>query len=76
MIFEYEIDESEISPVVGEKAVLKLLEEVDRYIPEPIRDLDKPFHFPIEHIYSITGELNHCAQVVKSEHTTKPRDYL
>lgn len=34
---------------------MKLLEEVDRYIPEPVRDLDKPFYFPIEHIYTIQG---------------------
>lgn len=42
---------------LGEEAILKLLEEIDRYIPEPVRDLDKPFLFPIEHIYSITGNI-------------------
>lgn len=47
-------------PKIGEEAVLKLLEEIDRYIPEPVRDLDKPFLFPIEHIYSITGRGTVC----------------
>lgn len=41
----------------GSESVIKLLEEVDRYIPEPVRDLDKPFMFPVEHVYSITGRV-------------------
>src|SRR2546430_520765 len=36
-------------------AVLELAEALDTYIPEPQRDLDKPFLMPIEDIFSITG---------------------
>jgi len=43
------------SPEIGEEAVLKLLEEVDKHIPTPIRDLDKPFLMPVESVYSIPG---------------------
>ncbi len=35
--------------------VLKLMAEVDRFVPEPARDLDKPFLMPIEDVFSITG---------------------
>lgn len=42
-------------PEVGVKAVLQLLDEVDKYIPTPARDLDKPFLLPIENVYSIPG---------------------
>ena len=38
----------------GEK-ILKLMEEVDEYIPQPERDTDKPFLMPVEDIFSITG---------------------
>ncbi|MEK7493823.1 MAG: elongation factor Tu [Patescibacteria group bacterium] len=37
------------------KKVLQLVETMDEYIPEPIRDLDKPFLMPIEDIFSIEG---------------------
>ena len=43
------------SPEIGEQAVLKLMEEVDRYIPQPMRDKDKPFLMPIEDVFSISG---------------------
>ena len=39
----------------GEQAVLKLMEEVDSYIPTPDREIDKPFLMPIEDVFSITG---------------------
>ena len=39
----------------GEQSVLKLMEEVDRYIPQPVRDKDKPFLMPIEDVFSISG---------------------
>ena len=39
----------------GEQAVLKLMAEVDRYIPQPTRDKDKPFLMPIEDVFSISG---------------------
>ena len=37
------------------KAVEKLLDTVDEYIPEPVRDLDKSFLMPIEDVFSIEG---------------------
>jgi elongation factor Tu len=39
----------------AEAQILKLMEEVDSYVPEPTRDLDKPFLMPIEDVFSITG---------------------
>src|SRR5262249_16381973 len=39
----------------AEKGILKLMEEVDRYIPLPQRPLDKPFLMPVEDIFSISG---------------------
>jgi elongation factor Tu len=38
---------------LGKKAILKLMEAVDTYIPEPKRNLDKPFLMPIEDVFSI-----------------------
>jgi elongation factor Tu len=35
--------------------VLALMTAVDEYVPEPARDLDKPFLMPIEDVFSITG---------------------
>jgi elongation factor Tu len=43
------------TPEQGEQAVLKLMAEVDRYIPQPTRDKDKPFLMPIEDVFSISG---------------------
>jgi len=37
------------------KKVLELIDKLDEYIPEPVRDLDKPFLMPIEDIFSIEG---------------------
>jgi elongation factor Tu len=39
----------------AQKDVLKLMEEVDAYVPQPERALDKPFLMPIEDIFSISG---------------------
>jgi elongation factor Tu len=39
----------------GEQQVVELMAEVDRYIPLPERDTDKPFLMPIEDIFSISG---------------------
>lgn len=39
----------------GEPAVIELLETLDTYIPEPERDIDKPFLMPIEDVFSISG---------------------
>jgi elongation factor Tu len=38
-----------------EKQVDELMEAVDKYIPQPVRELDKPFLMPIEDIFSIQG---------------------
>ena len=35
--------------------ILELMEAVDSYIPEPTRDVDKPFLMPIEDVFTITG---------------------
>ncbi len=35
--------------------ILELAEALDTYIPEPERDLDKPFLMPVEDVFSITG---------------------
>ena len=35
--------------------IMELAETLDTYIPEPIRDLDKPFLMPVEDVFSITG---------------------
>jgi elongation factor Tu len=43
------------NPELGEQAVLALMAEVDRYIPQPARDKDKPFLMPIEDVFSISG---------------------
>src|SRR5205809_5436068 len=43
------------NPEIGEQSVLKLMAEVDRYIPQPTRDKDKPFLMPIEDVFSISG---------------------
>lgn len=37
------------------KAVEDLMEAVDEYIPDPVRDRDKPFLMPIEDVFTITG---------------------
>ena len=37
------------------KKIEELMEAVDTYIPEPVRDLDKPFLMPIEDVFTITG---------------------
>jgi elongation factor Tu len=37
------------------QGVLALMEAVDDYVPEPVRELDKPFLMPIEDVFTITG---------------------
>lgn len=37
------------------KPIFELLEAVDAYIPEPVRDTDKPFLMPVEDVFSISG---------------------
>jgi elongation factor Tu len=40
---------------LGEQAIVKLMEAVDAYIPEPERAIDKPFLMPVEDVFSISG---------------------
>ena len=40
---------------IGTQSLDRLLEAVDAYVPEPVRDIDKPFLMPVEDIFSITG---------------------
>jgi elongation factor Tu len=67
LLSEYEFPGDDIPFVVGsalkaldgdEEHVQKILdlgEQLDTYIPEPERDLDKPFLMPVEDVFSITG---------------------
>jgi elongation factor Tu len=40
---------------IGEPAILKLMDELDRYVPPPVRDIEKPFLLPIEDVMTISG---------------------
>jgi elongation factor Tu len=67
LLSEYDFPGDDIPFVVGsalkalegdkeyEQKILDLAEQLDSYIPEPVRDLDKPFLMPIEDVFSITG---------------------
>jgi elongation factor Tu len=39
----------------AKQAIYELTDALDSYIPEPVRDLDKPFQMPVEDVFSITG---------------------
>ena len=43
------------NPELGHDAILKLMEAVDNYIPQPERPKDQPFLMPIEDVFSISG---------------------
>ena len=47
-----ESDDSDSDEV---KPIFELMEAVDAYVPEPVRDTDKPFLMPIEDVFSISG---------------------
>ena len=67
LLSEYDFPGDDIPFVVGsalkalegdkesEGKILELADQLDSYIPEPIRDLDKPFLMPVEDVFSITG---------------------
>jgi elongation factor Tu len=67
LLSEYEFPGDDIPFVIGsalkalegdqeyEAKILELAEALDSYIPEPVRDLDKPFLMPVEDVFSITG---------------------
>src|SRR6188508_1454529 len=40
---------------IGVKSVVKLVEEMDKYIPVPKREVEKPFLMPVEDVFSISG---------------------
>ena len=40
---------------IGKEAILELMAAVDSYIPQPTRDVEKPFLMPIEDVFSISG---------------------
>ena len=40
---------------LGSQAILKLMDTIDSYIPDPKRDVDHPFLMPIEDVFSISG---------------------
>ena len=44
-----------VNPEIGENQVLKLMETVDAYIPQPERPVDLPFLMPVEDVFSISG---------------------
>jgi elongation factor Tu len=37
------------------KAILDLMQAVDDYVPDPVRDIDKPFLMPVEDVFTISG---------------------
>jgi elongation factor Tu len=43
------------NPEIGHDAILKLMQAVDTYIPQPDRPKDQPFLMPIEDVFSISG---------------------
>jgi elongation factor Tu len=43
------------SSELGEPSILKLLDAIDTFIPEPQRQIDKPFLMSVEDVFSITG---------------------
>jgi elongation factor Tu len=43
------------NPEIGRESILKLMDAVDEWIPQPERPLDKPFLMPIEDVFSISG---------------------
>jgi elongation factor Tu len=67
LLSEYEFPGDDIPFVTGsalkalegdeeaEQKILELAETLDTYIPEPVRDLDRPFLMPVEDVFSITG---------------------
>jgi elongation factor Tu len=67
LLSEYEFPGDDIPFVIGsalkalegdkdyEAKILELAEALDTYIPDPVRELDKPFLMPVEDVFSITG---------------------
>jgi elongation factor Tu len=43
------------SSEIGEPAIVKLMEALDSFVPEPKREIDKPFLMPVEDVFTISG---------------------
>jgi len=43
------------SSEIGEGSILKLMDAVDSFVKEPVRDIDKPFIMPVEDVFTISG---------------------
>jgi elongation factor Tu len=43
------------NPEIGKNAIKQLMNEVDSYIPTPVRDIEKDFLLPVEDVFSISG---------------------
>lgn len=43
------------NPEIGIESIKKLMESVDEWIPDPVRELDKPFLMPVDGVFSIPG---------------------
>lgn len=48
-------------------AIMQLMDEVDRYIPTPKRDIDKPFLMPVEDVFSIQDVVQSVPVVLREE---------
>ena len=67
LLSEYDYPGDDVPVIVGsslkalegdeayEQKIIELMEAVDSFIPEPEREIDKPFMMPIEDVFSITG---------------------
>jgi len=63
--YEFDGDDVPVIPVSALKAlegdsdaqdkIMELMAAVDEFVPEPVRELDKPFLMPIEDVFTITG---------------------
>ena len=40
---------------IGKNSIIELMKTVDEFIPQPTRDVDKPFLMPVEDVFSISG---------------------
>ena len=40
---------------MGEGAILKLMDAIDSFVQEPVRDVDRPFIMPVEDVFTISG---------------------
>jgi elongation factor Tu len=48
------------TPEIGENALRELMKAIDSFIPQPVREKDKPFLMPVEDVFSISGRGTVC----------------